>query len=173
MLKLIPFRPICALLLAVSMPLCLPKAHGQQTPGLQETRTNSGNQSTFSYRVQTTYGTSTSAQVTGNMTADTEAVLKLKAGSKVTNKVGDVSGKTSAVFYATPNGGNVDLTGITSENSFLIDDGTFFRSKLSTIDNLNPNITSTGSASASATHTTSVIVEKSGTSFQNTFRNMV
>jgi hypothetical protein len=104
------------------------------------------------------------------MRAETEAVLKLKSGSKVTNKIGDNSGNASAVFIATPNGGNVDLKGITGENLFLIEDGTYFRSKLSTIDNLDPAITSTGSASATATHTTNITVEKGNTSFQNTFQ---
>jgi hypothetical protein len=142
----------------------------QSTPGVEQTRANSGNQNSFSYRIQTTYGTSTSAQVSGNMRAETEAVLKLKSGSKVTNKIGDNSGNASAVFIATPNGGNVDLKGITGENLFLIEDGTYFRSKLSTIDNLDPAITSTGSASATATHTTNITVEKGNTSFQNTFQ---
>jgi hypothetical protein len=141
----------------------------QQSPGLREVRNSAGSQNTFSYRIQTTYGTSTSAQVSGNMTVQTEAILNLKSGSKVSNKMGDSSGNTSAVFVATPNGGNVNLTGITGENMFLIDDGTRFRSSLSTIDNLNPSVSSTGSASAAATHTTTVTVEKGNTSFQNYF----
>ena len=146
------------------------KVYAQATPGTEQTRSNSGNQNSFSYRIQTTYGTTTSAQVSGNMRAETEAVLKLKSGSKVTNKVGDDSGNASAVFIATPTGGNVDLKGITGENLFLIDDGTYFRSKLTTIDNLDPSITSTGTASATATHTTNVVVEKGNTSFENTFK---
>jgi hypothetical protein len=144
--------------------------YAQVTPGVQNTKKSDGNQNNFSYRIQTTYGTSTSAQVTGNMTADVEAILKLKAGTKITNKMGDDSGNASAVFIATPNGGNVDLKGITGENMFLIDDGTAFRSSLKTIDNLNPNITSTGSASATATHSTSVIVEKGSTTFENYYQ---
>jgi len=144
--------------------------YAQVTPGVQNTKKSDGNQNNFSYRIQTTYGTSTSAQVSGNMTADVEAVLKLKAGTKITNKMGDDSGNASAVFIATPNGGNVDLKGITGENMFLIDDGTAFRSSLKTIDNLNPNITSTGSASATATHSTSVIVEKGATTFENYYQ---
>lgn len=145
-------------------------AYAQVTPGVQNTKKSDGNQNNFSYRIQTTYGTSTSAQVSGNMTADVEAILKLKAGTKITNKMGDDNGNASAVFIATPNGGNVDLRGITGENMFLIDDGTVFRSSLKTIDNLNPNITSTGSASATATHSTSVIVEKGSTTFENYYQ---
>ena len=141
----------------------------QQTPGLRETRKSGSSQNTFSYRIQTTYGATTSAQVSGNLTAETEAVLKLKSGSKVTNKMGDDNGNASAVFVATPNGGNVELKGITGENIFLIDDGTTFRAKLSTVDNPDPSVSSVGNASATATHSTSVIVEKGSTTFENYF----
>ena len=135
-------------------------SHAQiATPGLREITKSGSTQSVFSYRIQSTYGTSTSAQVSGNMLADTEAVLKLKSGTKITNKVGDSSSNASAVYQATPNGANVNLTGITGENIFLIDDGTYFRSALKTKDNLDPSLTSTGNASATATHTTTVIVE--------------
>lgn len=141
----------------------------QQAPGMRETRNSSSSQNTFSYRIQTTYGATTSAQVSGNLKADTEAILKLKAGSKVTNKMGDDSGNASAVFVATPNGGNVELKGITGENIFLLDDGTMFRAKLTTIDNPDPSVSSIGTASATATHSTSVIVEKGSTTFENYF----
>jgi hypothetical protein len=144
-------------------------ATAQQAPGIRESRRNTNSQNTFSYRIQTTYGTSTSAQVSGNMLADTEAVLRLKAGTKITNKMGDDSGRASAVFIATPNGGNVDLEGITGENLFLIDDGTLFRSTLKTIETPDPMVTSTGSASATATHSTSVIVEKGTLTYRNYF----
>lgn len=150
--------------------VCANESYGQATPGVQSTNRSGGNQNNFSYRIQTTYGTSTSAVVSGNMTADVEAVLKLKTGTKLTNKMGDDNGNSSAVFIATPNGGNVDLRGITGENMFLIDDGTVFRSSLKTIDNLDPSITSTGSASATATHSTSVIVEKGSLTFENFFQ---
>ena len=144
-------------------------ASGQQAPGMRETRKSGSSQSTFSYRIQTTYGATTSAQVSGNLKAETEAVLKLKSGSKVTNKMGDDNGNASAVFVATPNGGNVELKGITGENIFLIDDGTTFRAKLSTVDNPDPSVSSVGNASATATHSTSVIVEKGSTTFENYF----
>ncbi|MCP9810034.1 hypothetical protein KBY58_11370 [Cyanobium sp. HWJ4-Hawea] len=145
-------------------------AYSQMTPGLQETRQSSSNQNTFSYRIQTTYGTSTSAQVSGNMKAETEAVLRLKSGTKVTNKIGDNNGNASAVFVATPTGGNVALTGITGENMFFVDDGTFFRSALTSGDSQGSSGISTGSASATATHTTTVTVEKGSTEYQNYFQ---
>jgi len=143
------------------------KIYAQTAPGMREITKGSSTQTVFSYRIQSTYGTSTSAQVNGNMVADTEAVLKLKSGSKLTNKSGDASGNSSVVFTATPNGANVNLSGLTGENLFLIDDGTFFRSALKTIDNPNPALTSSGTASASATHSMTIIIEKNANSIQN------
>lgn len=140
----------------------------QATPGMRDISKGSSTQNIFSYRIQTTYGTNTSAQVTGNMTADTEAVLKLKSGTKLTNKAGDSSGNSSAVFVATPTGANVNLSGITGENLFLIDDGTYFRSALKTVDSpTNPALTSSGTASATAIHAMTITIEKTSNSIQN------
>jgi hypothetical protein len=143
------------------------KVSAQTSPGMREITKGSSNQTVFSYRIQSTYGTTTSAQVNGNIVADTEAVLKLKSGSKLTNKSGDASGNSSIVFTATPTGANVNLSGLTGENLFLIDDGTYFRSALKTIDNLNPALTSSGTASATATHSMTIIIEKNANSIQN------
>jgi len=140
----------------------------QATPGMRDISKGSSTQNIFSYRIQSTYGTNTSAQVSGNMTADTEAVLRLKSGSKLTNKAGDSSGNSSAVFVATPTGANVNLSGLTGENLFLIDDGTYFRSALKSIDNpSNPTLTSSGTASATAIHTMTISIEQSTNSIQN------
>jgi len=135
---------------------------------LSETRQSSGLQTVFSYKIETRYGTNTSVTVSGSTTGKAEAVLNLKSGSKVTNKIGDESGNASAVFVATPTGGNVDLKGITGENMFLIDDGTSFKSSVIAPEG-DPNATNTGTASAYATHSTSVIVEKGTSSFQSGF----
>ena len=143
------------------------KATAQVAPGMRDISRGSSTQTVFSYRIQSTYGTSTSAQVNGNMVADTEAVLKLKSGTKLTNKSGDASGNSSVVFTATPSGANVNLSGLTGENLFLIDDGTYFRSALKTIDNPNPTITSSGTASATASHAMTITIEKSANSIQN------
>ena len=69
---------------------------------------------------------------------------------------------------ATPTGANVSLSGLTGENLFLIDDGTYFRSALKSIDNpSNPTISSSGTASATATHTMTISIEQSTNSIQN------
>ena len=75
-----------------------------------ERRFGTSNSNTFSYQIESTIGTQTSATVSGNILAETDAILNLKTGSKISNKIGDDSGNASAVFIATPNGANVDLS---------------------------------------------------------------
>ena len=135
------------------------------------TSSNTGSKNTFSFSVQSTYGVSTSANASANFRVENEAILKLKAGSFVTNKFGNDADKASAVFTATPTGANVDLDGIASKNLLLIDDGTFFHSTLRTVDNPDPNLPMQASSSALATHTSSIIIEKGETSFTQTLSN--
>ena len=83
-----------------------------QLAGIQRS-INTVNKNTFSYSIQSTIGTRTSANVSGNILADTEAILNLQRGGKITNKIGDANGNASAVFTTNPTGAGVDLKGIT------------------------------------------------------------
>jgi hypothetical protein len=149
--------------------LCSPAAGLAQMAVIERNATSS-TRATFSYQITTTVGTRTTAEVTGNMRANTEAILNLRPGSLITNKIGDDSGNASAVFTATPDGSSVDLKGITGENLFLIDEGTTFRSALFTTDDLDPTISSRGEASALGVQTTTVTVERGETAFMSTFQ---
>ncbi|MCP9808256.1 hypothetical protein KBY58_02260 [Cyanobium sp. HWJ4-Hawea] len=144
-------------------------ALAQQSPGIQDTRRSSSTSSIFSYKIQTTYGATTSGQSNGNVAIDAEAVLRLKSGTTIVNKMGDANGNASATFFATPTGGNVEISGITGENIFLIDDGTYFRSSLTSIDGPDSNAASSGSSSATAVHTTTISVEKGFVTSENYF----
>lgn len=136
---------------------------------LEKISTNQGTSKNFSYSIQSTYGVSTNATATPNLRVETEAVLKLQKGSFVTNKSGAIGGETGAVFTATPNGANFSLTGVNSENQFLIDDGTKFRASLVTTD--LDGKSSIGNASATATHTLTVSVVNGESSFSNYIRS--
>lgn len=136
---------------------------------ITNTNTNSSTKSTFSYVIQSTYGVTTSANASPNFKTENEAILKLKSGSFVTNKFGSEAELASAVFTATPNGANVDLNGITAKNLLLIDDGTYFRSSLKSVDNPDPNLPMQASASALATHTSSITVERGETTLTQSF----
>ena len=145
------------------------------TPSLaqlqSQTSSNTGKKNTFSYTIQSTYGVITSASSSPNFIIDNEAVLLLKQGSFVTNKFGDDNGGANAVFTATPTGSTVNLEGITGKNLLLIDDGTMFRSSLRSVDpkDFNPEFGSTASASAMATHTSTLLVEKGESTFSQSF----
>ena len=135
-----------------------------------ERRFGTSNSNTFSYQIESTIGTKTSATVSGNILAETDAILNLKTGSKISNKIGDDSGNASAVFIATPNGANVDLSGITGENLFMIEDGTSFKSSLRMKDNINSNVQSIGEASSFAVQKTRVTVQKTNSTLINSFQ---
>ena len=135
-----------------------------------ERRFGTSNSNTFSYQIESTIGTKTSATVSGNILAETDANLNLKTGSKISNKIGDDSGNASAVFIATPNGANVDLSGITGENLFMIEDGTSFKSSLRMKDNINSNVQSIGEASSFAVQNTRVTVQKTNSTLINSFQ---
>ena len=51
----------------------------------------------------------------------------------------------------------------------MIDSGTTFRSALKTREGSDPSQSSIGNASATASHTSTVTVEKASSSFSNTF----
>ena len=124
---------------------------------------------TFTYSINSTIGTQTSAQVSGNILATTEAILNLKSGGMITNKIGDANGNASAVFDVNPNGSSVNLTGVSGENIFLIDDGTSFRSSLRSDPSIKSPL-STGNASALGVQSTVIKVEKGTSSFINSFQ---
>ena len=139
-----------------------------QLAGIQRS-INTINKNTFSYSIQSTIGTRTSANVSGNILADTEAILNLQRGGKITNKIGDANGNASAVFTTNPTGAGVDLKGITGENVFLIDDGTSFKSSLTSDPSLGSD-SSIGEASSLAVQSTTVTVEKGNSSFISSFQ---
>lgn len=139
----------------------------------QQTMINaaSGTKNTFSFSIQSTYGVKTTADASANFKVENEAILKLKAGSFVTNKFGDDQTQASAVFTATPTGANVDLNGVSAKNLLLIDDGTYFHSTMTSVDNPDKSLSTQASASAVAVHSSSINVESGTTSFSQSFAN--
>ena len=144
----------------------LPKCYSQV---LERNLTSSGSSTVFSYSITSNYGVSTSAQATSNLLVDTEAILLLKEDSVITNKAGQIGGNTSAVIETTPNGSNIDLSGIEANNEFILDEGTTFRASLETSE-LDGNY-SKGEAFASAYHTLTLTVTNSNSSFINAVRS--
>ncbi len=135
---------------------------------LERTQTNSGTNTSFTYSITSSYGATTSADASPNLIVNTEAILNLKEDSVITNTAGSIGGSTGAVIETTPNGTNVNLTGIEANNKFLIDEGTSFKASLTTSEpDGNP---SNGNATAQAFHTLTLTVTNNNTSFINTLR---
>jgi len=156
------------LLLILVIPLAFASRASAQIAGIQR-NLSSTNKSTFSYQIRSTIGTQTSANVSGNILADTTAILNLSSGGRISNKIGDDNGNASAVFNVSPTGSTVDLQGISGENLFLIDSGTQFRSSLKSDPTIEAS-SSSGQASAQAVQSTTVIVEQGSSSFISSFQ---
>lgn len=131
---------------------------------------STGTKESFSYSIQNTFGVTTSASGSSNLEINNEAVLKIKAGSTIQNSVGAKDDSEASIKYiATPTGGNIDLKNIEANNNYIIDEGTSFRSTMKTIANPDPNKSMTGNASASAVQTMTITVDRSSSTFFNSF----
>ena len=165
MARIISIRSLFSVL---SMAAIISPVFAQQQTMINAT---SGTKNTFSYTIQSSYGVKTTADASSNFIVENQAILKLKAGSFVTNKFGSDQDQAAAVFTATPTGANVDLRGISAKNLLLIDDGTYFESKLKSVDNPDKTLSTQASSSAIAVHSSSINVESGTSSFSQSFAN--
>ena len=135
---------------------------------LERNNTSSGSTRNFTFQITSTYGVTTSANASPNLKVDTEAVLVLQKDSYLTNAAGKVGGSTGVTFTTTPSGSNIQLSGITADNRFLIDSGTKFRTALTTSEqDGQPSI---GNATASAFHSMALTVTDTQSAFVNSIR---
>ena len=103
-----------------------------------------------------------------NVKTKAEAVLNLKEDSVVTNTAGDIGGNTSAVIVTTPGGTTANLSGITANNEFYIDNGTSFHASAETDEqNGEPQ---NANVSATASHTLTLTITNNEQAFYNTLR---
>ena len=159
-----PIRLGLALVLGIGS--LLPTATRAQV--LERSNTNWGSSRVFSYAVTTTYGVNTSVQASPNVKTKAEAVLNLKEDSVVTNTAGDIGGNTSAVIVTTPGGTTANLSGITANNEFYIDNGTSFHASAETDEqNGEPQ---NANVSATASHTLTLTITNNEQAFYNTLR---
>lgn len=165
-----PLKAVCIPLMASSILSTFAYPARSQLAGMAQVNQSSGSSTYFKYQINSTFGTSTSVNANANVEASADAVLNLKPNSFITNEFGDSSGKASAVYTASPSGSSVDLTGVKAQNMLIIDQGTSFRSSARTIANPNPLLQSTGSSSATGSHTSTLTIEQGSNSFSNTLQ---
>lgn len=135
---------------------------------LERTNSNWGTNRVFSYAITTTYGTNISVDASPNVITKAEAVLNLKEDSVITNAAGAIGGETGASIVTTPTGTTANLTGITANADFIMDEGTRFYTSAETGEqDGNPQ---RANVSATASHTMTVQITNGETSFYNTLR---
>ena len=135
---------------------------------LERTNSNWGTNRVFSYAITTTYGTNINVDASPNVITKAEAVLNLKEDSVITNAAGAIGGETGASIVTTPTGTTANLTGITANADFIMDEGTRFYTSAETGEqDGNPQ---RANVSATASHTMTVQITNGETSFYNTLR---
>ena len=135
---------------------------------LERTNSNWGTNRVFSYAITTTYGTNINVDASPNVITKAEAVLNLKEDSVITNAAGAIGGETGASIVTTPTCTTANLTGITANADFIMDEGTRFYTSAETGEqDGNPQ---RANVSATASHTMTVQITNNETSFYNTLR---
>ena len=135
---------------------------------LERSNTNWGTNRIFSYAITTTYGTNIVVDASPNVITKAEAVLKIKEDSVITNAAGSIGGETGATIITTPTGTSAQLTGITADANFILDEGTrFYTSAESGIQDDQPQ---RANVSATASHSMTLTITNNENSFYNTLR---
>ena len=135
---------------------------------LERSNTNWGTNRIFSYAITTTYGTNISVDASPNVITKAEAVLNIKEDSVITNAAGAIGGETGATIVTTPTGTSAQLTGITADANFILDEGTrFYTSAESGVQDGEPQ---RANVSATASHTMTLTITNNENSFYNTLR---
>ena len=135
---------------------------------LERSNTNWGTNRIFSYAITTTYGTNISVDASPNVITKAEAVLNIKEDSVITNAAGAIGGETGATIVTTPTGTSAQLTGITADANFILDEGTrFYTSAESGVQDGKPQ---RANVSATASHSMTLTITNNENSFYNTLR---
>ena len=135
---------------------------------LERSNTNWGTNRIFSYAVTTTYGTNIVVDASPNVITKAEAVLKIKEDSVITNKAGSIGGETGATIITTPTGTSAQLTGITADTNFILDEGTRFYT--SAESGIQDGLPQRANVSATASHSMTLTITNNENSFYNTLR---
>ena len=135
---------------------------------LERSNTNWGTNRIFSYAITTTYGTNINVDASPNVITKAEAVLNIKEDSVITNAAGAIGGETGATIVTTPTGTSAQLTGITADANFILDEGTrFYTSAESGVQDGKPQ---RANVSATANHSMTLTITNNENSFYNTLR---
>jgi len=141
-----------------------------QYPSFSQTDSiQTGSSQKLSITLSNTMGVSTSADVTENLEVNNQANLVIAPGSTITDDIGDESQSVTGDFIVTPTGATLDIQGLQARNNYILGEGTYFFSEMKTIDNPNPEIATSGTASSNLVHSLTITVDQTNSSFTSSF----
>ena len=129
-----------------------------------------GNSNRLSISLSNTIGVRTMADGNANLDINNEANLVIDPSSTVADSFGssEDTGITGD-FVVSPNGAGFTLDGLVAENNYVFGEGTFFKSTMETVENLDENIPIKGTASSSLFHDMTLTVDQTNSSFTQSF----
>ena len=137
--------------------------------GQQMNRISGSTGRDFQISITNTFGVRTSIDANANVKARNSANVNLLPGSVIDDSFGDSQGSANANFTITPNGGNMGINGIKSQNTFLFGEGTQFQSTMESVENPDPSLPVRGNASSTAVHEFNVKVQSQDSTFSSSF----
>ncbi len=142
------------------------------SPSYSQVRTSldSGSRSRTSISLSNTMGVYTNLETTPNVQGSVDANLVIEPGSTIQDSFGGAIPGASSITGAvvvTPNSANIDLQGLAAQNNYIVGSGTQFSSSLKTIDGMPGS--SVGKASTGMSHSMTLTIDQSNSSFANSF----
>ena len=151
------------------------------SPSYSQVRTSldSGSRSRTSISLSNTMGVYTNLETTPNVEGSVNANLVIAPGSTIQDSFGGAQPGASSITGAvvvTPNSANIDLTGLAAQNNYIVGAGTEFSSNLRTINGAectgacaSHQGSSVGKASTGMSHSMSLTIDQTNSSFSNSF----
>tara|TARA_B100000482_G_scaffold189218_1_gene170323 strand:+ start:599 stop:1090 length:492 start_codon:yes stop_codon:yes gene_type:complete len=128
-----------------------------------------GSSNRLSISLSNTMGVRTTADAISNVEVDNEAVLILDPESKIQDSFDSSGEGISGDFVVSPNGASFDITGLQAENNYIIGEGSFFKSKMKSLEDPDPTKPIKGNASALLIHDMTLTVDQTNSSFTQAF----
>ena len=141
-------------------------------PSYSQVRTSldSGSRSRTSISLSNTMGVYTNLETTPNVQGSVDATLVIAPGSTIQDSFGGAIPGASSINGAvvvTPNSANINLQGLAAQNNYIVGSGTQFTSSLKTIDGMAGS--RVGKASTGMSHSMSLTIDQTNSSFSNSF----
>ena len=142
------------------------------SPSYSQVRTSldSGSRSRTSISLSNTMGVYTNLETTENVQGSVDANLVIEPGSTIQDSFGGAVPGASSItggVVVTPNSANIDLEGLAAQNNYIVGAGTQFTAGLKTIDGMPGS--SVGKASTGMSHSMSLTIDQTNSSFSNSF----